>query len=178
MKKLTQKELKRLLHYDPETGIFVRLIATTNNIKIGDVPGYINKSGYRLIRINGKRYFASRLAHLYMEGYFPEHEIDHRDRDRSNDAWENLRHVNRVCNMRNQKIRNTNKSGITGVGWFKRDNKWRSRIMIFGKENHLGYYQNFIDAVKARWEAEKQYNWPNCNTTSPAFEFLKKEGQL
>jgi len=178
MKKLTQKELKRLLEYCPETGVFRWIVAKMYKIKIGDVAGHANKDGYRKITINGKIYLASRLAYLYMEGYFPENDIDHINRNTSNDAWENLRHVSHACNMRNQKTRSTNTSGVTGVSLDKVENKWHAQIMIVGKPKKLGRFTNFIDAVKSRWEAEKEYGWPNCNTTSSAYSYLQKHSHI
>jgi hypothetical protein len=62
MKKLTQEELKENIHYEPNTGLFTRLKVKSNRIKVGDIAGYINKLGYRIIRINGKSYSAHRLA--------------------------------------------------------------------------------------------------------------------
>ena len=174
-KKLTHKKLKKILHYDPETGIFRWLVANAHRVKVGDVAGCVCKtSGYRIIIIYSKRYNASRLAFFYMEGYWPEYEVDHRDRIKHNDAWSNLRHVSRVCNMRNQKISCKNKSGVTGVCWNKGHNKWHAQIKVLQKQKSLGYFTNLKDAVKARWEAEKEYGWPSCNTTSSAFEFLQK----
>ena len=167
---IIQKRLKEILHYDPETGIF-RWLVTRGGRTPGTIAGSINKlSGYRHIRINGKIYRAARLAHLYVEGYFPEHDMDHRDRNKNNDAWENLRHVSRLCNTRNRKIHCNNTSGITGVHWSKKDNTWIALIGV----KYLGCFNNLIDAVKARWEAEKKYDWSDCNTTSSAFNFLQE----
>lgn len=176
MAKLTQKRLKEVLYYDPDAGIF-RWLVTYQRVKTGDIAGSVSKTtGYRCIYINGKSYIASRLAYLYMEGYFPEYEIDHKDGNKNNDVWSNLRHVSHLCNMRNQKIRRTNTSGVTGVYWEKRHNKWYASICMFGKRKYLGSYINFIDAVKARWKAEKKYGWPGCDENSSAFNYLKQGG--
>ena len=140
MKKLTQKRLKELLHYDPETGIFIRLKNAGSRSSRGDIAGGPGGCGYRTIGIDGKRYLASRLAWLYQEGYFPENQVDHKNRIRHDDRWENLRHVTQVCNSRNSKTRTTNTSGITGVSWDQRYQKWAAYIMILGKKYHLGYF--------------------------------------
>jgi len=175
MNYLTQKELKKFVDYDPKTGIFRWVIANSNRVKVGDMAGYIHRTkGYRYICINEKRYKASRLAFLYMEGYFPEHQVDHKNRIRDNDSWNNLRHVSSRCNSRNCKISKANKSGVIGVCWDKQSNKWSVKIGVLNKSKHIGYYKYFFDAVKARWEAEKKYGWPNCNTASSAFNYLQE----
>jgi hypothetical protein len=46
--------------------------------------------------------------------------------------------------------------------------------MINYKNIHLGYYEQKKDAVAARWNAEKKYNWSTCCTTSAAYQFLIK----
>jgi len=173
--KLTQEKLKELLGYSPETGVFTWNVFK-RNVKSGDVAGTVHPHGYTYIGVNGKRYKASRLAWLYMEGYYPENYIDHIDRDRGNDKWANLRHVSQSCNLRNASMKSTNKSGVTGVNWDKNKNSWHAQITVNYKNLWIGRFKEKIDAVKARWEAEKKYNFPNCNTTSSAYEFLKREG--
>ena len=60
---LTQKRLKELLNYDPETGVFV-WIKTQSNIRMaGAAAGCIDKtSGYMYIGIDRSHYPAHRLA--------------------------------------------------------------------------------------------------------------------
>ena len=175
--KLTQARLKELLNYDPLTGIFARLITVSNyKAKKGDVAGSINDQGYTKIQIDGKRYKASRLAWFYMEGYWPEYEIDHKNRIRHDNKWKNLRHVSHSCNVRNSGISINNKSGIVGVHWDKKRNKWQSQIKILGNKRHLGYFTSKVNAAKARWNAEIKHGYPGCNTTSSAFLYLQTKG--
>jgi len=88
---ITQKELKELLHYNPDTGIFTRLIKTASSVQIGDVAGCKHKAnGYIIINVLGIPYRAHRLAWLYMTGRWPKHQVDHDDHIRHNNKWSNL----------------------------------------------------------------------------------------
>ena len=80
--------------------------------------------------------------------------------------------------MKNKKIRVDNKSGITGVSWAKKRKLWNVSICESGKSIFLGYFKTKLDAVKARWNAEKKHNFPNCNTTSTAYLYLKNKGGI
>lgn len=176
--KLTQSRLKELLHYDPITGVFTWIGKTSikTRVKKGIQAGYIRQDGYRQIQIDSKKYIASRLAWLYVEGYLPEHEVDHRNRITDDDRWENLRHVSRQCNARNRDVLKNNSSGITGVYWHKITLKWLAAIGLNRKSIHLGIFDTKEEAAKARWEAEKKYNFTNCNSTSLAYLYLKERG--
>ena len=176
--KLTQDRLKELLDYDPETGIFINKTNRGKKIKKGSKTGHLDKDGYWQICIDYKNYRAHRLVFLYMEGYLPENGIDHIDRNKLNNRRNNLREVSQTCNRRNCNIYKANKSGVTGVCWYKRDKKWEVSIRNFGKKIFCGYFENIIDAAKARWEAEVKYNFPNCNTTSSAYNYLKDHGAI
>jgi hypothetical protein len=174
-KKLTQERLKELLYYDPENGMFIRA-ATVSGTRSGSVVSdKVNSSGYRNISVDGKPYQSARLAWLYMKGYFPENQIDHINRIKNDDRWSNLRHVTRQCNLRNKPRYKNNKSGITGVYRDTETNKWAARIRINGVSKYLGRFKNIKDAVEARWEGEKKYNFPNCNTTSSAYLYLEEK---
>jgi len=173
MEKLTQTRLKKLLHYDPDTGIFTWLVVDSKRVKAGDIAGYINSKGYRRIKVDYRGHNASRLAWLYMKGYFPEHEVDHEDRIKCNNKWKNLRHVTHSCNMKNVDIKSNNKSGVVGVYWNRRDQRWQASIKTAGKSKHLGSHIDFIEAVKARWKAEVEHGYPDCNSTSSAFNYLQ-----
>lgn len=166
---LTQNELKQLLHYDPKTGIFTWLVSKSGNYGIGSIAGYLDKnikSGYNIIKIQGKKYPSHRLAWLYMEGYLPEYQIDHKNGIRDDNRWENLRHVTNVCNLQNQKLSSGNSSGFPGVVWHKRNHKWVSQITVNKKQLHLGYYNTPLDAALARFTIEIQCpNW-TCNYRS------------
>lgn len=168
--KLTQQRLKELIYYDPETGIFTRL----KNGKI--IRGVNETTGYQHVHVNGKYYAASRLAWFYMEGYWPENEIDHKNRIRDDNRWINLRHVSRSCNVRNSSISRRNTSGITGVSWDNQYQNWRVHIRINDIAINLGRRVKKVDAARVRWNAEVKYGFPNCNTTSSAYVYLKEHG--
>lgn len=175
---LTQAKLKELLYYDPVTGVFTWL-ASRSGVKAGDTAGSIDKTdGYRQIRINLTSYRAHRLAWLYVHGYFPEHGLDHRDRTRDHDWIDNLREVSQQCNLRNAGIRKDNTSGVKGVNWYKRGGKWRAQITINSKQNHLGYYNCFDEAVCHRLAAEQAEDWANCDSSSPAYQYVQENIKL
>jgi hypothetical protein len=155
---LTQKILKELLHYFPDTGDFTWL-ATRGKARVGAKAGYLSKAGYIQLGVNGKLYFAHRLAFLYMTGEFPELEVDHIDHCPSNNAWSNLREVSHQENGRNQSISKSNKSGYNGVYWCVRSKKWHTQIAIDGKTVHLGYHAELENAVIARDAANIEYGF-------------------
>ena len=169
---LTQRELKRILRYNKETGLFTRKIATCNSVKVGDIAGFIQPSGYVSICIKGKEYRAHRLAFLYVLGYFPENLIDHKDRVRHNNKWGNLRESSKSCNINNTRIWSNNTSGIKGVAWKKPRNKWRAYITINFKTISLGNFVNIKDAAEARYNAEIKFGFPDCDINSTAKQYL------
>ena len=69
----------------------------------------------------------------------------------------NLRIVTHSQNSMNRALAINNTSGITGVSWDNQMGKWRVQIGINRERKHLGLYDNFDDAVKARKEAEEKY---------------------
>ena len=56
-----------------------------------------------------------------------------------------------------RKMHSNNTSGVTGVYFYKRNQNWKARISVDGVEIYLGTFSCFIEAVKARKDAEKKY---------------------
>ena len=173
--KLTQKRLKEVLDYNPSTGEWFWKVKANHYVLPGDRAGSIS-NGYWYIGVFGRIYKAARLAFLYMEGFTPEQEVDHKDQDPMNEKWDNLRDVSHQCNMRNIKIYSHNTSGVTGVCWTKRGGKWLAHITVNNKLKNGGLFIDFGDAVMARWNLEKKYGWPNCQTLSSSYLYLKERG--
>ena len=146
MTELTQEQLQELLSYDHDTGIFTNL-KSRGAVKIGSVAGYKNPNGYIYIAIDYKRYLAHRLVWLYIYGEFPVNQIDHINEIRDDNRIVNLRLATDLENKHNQSSPRTNTtSGYLGVGWHKGEKKWRARIMVNGKQKHLGYFDTAEEA--------------------------------
>jgi hypothetical protein len=65
----TQAELKQILHYDPNTGVFTWRVKTTQTTKVGAVAGCFDAhNNCSVIRIDNKAFLAHRLAWIYIYG--------------------------------------------------------------------------------------------------------------
>lgn len=159
-KMLTQSKLKEILHYCPETGILTWININKYKPERNNCPaGTLNPSGYINIVIDGASYKSHRLAWLYMTGKMPKNQIDHINHNRSDNRWANLRQATRKENQRNQSKYDNNTSGINGVGWHKKDKKWRSRIGVNQEEIYLGSFTDKWDAICARKSADNKYGF-------------------
>ena len=158
---MTQKELKEVVSYNEETGVFTWINPNkyTKYNKEKELGGIDKTTGYKTSFINGKKYRQHRLAWLYVYGEMPTEHIDHINHDRADNRIKNLRQVSRSENSKNQKIAKNNTSGFMGVYYLKKTNKWYGQIRIDNKLIHLGYFSDKADAIKARKDAEIKYNF-------------------
>lgn len=60
----------------------------------------------------------------------------------------------------NKKINSNNTSGVTGVYFNNKSQKWTASIGFQGKSHYLGAFTNKTDAINARKEAEDHYFKP------------------
>ena len=136
---LTQKRLKELLHYDPETGFFTRILRTSSKANVGDVAGCDDGCGYLRISIDRVAYLSHRLAWLYLTGVWPISEIDHKNGVRSCNRFNNLRESTRLLNQQNQrKAQRNNAIGFLGV--IKVGKRFSAYIRHDGKKHYIGTY--------------------------------------
>ena len=154
---LTAEYLRSILHYDQETGIFTRKVSTSNRVKVGDVAGSPDGHGYLQITVQSRPYQAHRLAWLYMNGEWPKLNIDHINRNPSDNRLVNLRDVTQKQNQQNASKSSSNTSGHTGVYWNKQRSKWVAHIKHNYKRIYLGYFTDIEDAITARKAGELKY---------------------
>jgi hypothetical protein len=159
---ITQSELKELLHYNPETGVFTWRVSYRRARK-GGVAGAGDGSGYVRIKINRTPYKAHRLAWFYMTGAWPERDMDHRNRVRSDNRWANLRQATRGENNWNTPIRADNKSGVKGVCWDTRSCRWRTSLWISGKQQCLGLFNTLEEAARVVCAAREKHHGAFAN---------------
>ena len=115
-------------------------------VKSGMKAGALDGQGYIHIGFEGKKYKAHRIAWLLHNGEWPEFEIDHINRIRTDNRIKNLRICTRAINMQNKSKQRVN-SGIrqskyVGVTWSAYSNKWLARITINGKCKSLGLFED------------------------------------
>lgn len=154
---LTIERLRELLQYDPATGRWLRLVDISNQKK-GSYAGTVNRDGYWMLAIDGKKYKSSRLAWFYQTGEWPSRTVDHQDTDRANDRWGNLRLATESQNSGNVRVHADNACGFKGV-CRTQDSKakpFKAQIMVSGRKRHLGHFQTAEEAHAAYLNAAQQ----------------------
>ena len=161
---ITQDELKALLNYDSETGVFTWKIRLSYNVPAGAEAGCIEKTyGYHLIGIGKASYRAHRLAWLYMTGEMPSVHIDHINGNKADNRFANLRKASYAENGRNAKLSITNKSGVKGVSWHKSNQLWVANLRVNKKHKYIGGFKTIEEAANAIKQAREELHGQYAN---------------
>jgi len=139
---ITQERLHEMFEY--RDGSLYRKISL-GRAKTGDKAGFINDKGYVLVNINKQCIGVHRVVWMMQHGEMPTL-IDHIDGNRQNNRIENLRIADKFGNAQNKKLHKNNTSGIKGVYWHPKANKWRAQIYCYHKKHDLGLFANLEDA--------------------------------
>lgn len=150
---LTQEELKSLVNYDQETGLFTWIKKKPQG-RYKQHLGWITDRGYVEICIAQKRLKAHRWAWFYVHGELPK-QIDHINCNKTDNRLCNLRIVTNKQNHENRGAQKNNTSGFKGVTHF--ENKWRSQIMHNGKNYHIGVFDTPEQAHHAYKEKANEF---------------------
>lgn len=162
--RISPERVRELFEYDPSTGHLIRKPLPRSafssagqyrkhNMAVGKAAGSNprDKSYYRQIRIGRKFFMAHRLVWVYFYGKFPEHELDHINRDRQDNHIENLRECTRSQNSHAGRPGRPNKTGFRGVSRTKYG--WQAVIDLNKKRQHLGTFPSLEEASKAYQKA-------------------------
>jgi hypothetical protein len=157
MTDISYNRLIELVDYDFETGLFTRKKAVGRSFE-ARVLGYQKNNGYVAFTLDSKKYYAHRLAWLFVHKKFPTHDVDHIDGNRANNKISNLRDIPRSLNLENTiKAKSSNKStGLIGSYLHEPTGKFMSRIQVNKKDKYLGLYETAQLAHEAYMNAKKQ----------------------
>lgn len=152
---MTVEYLKARLHYDPETGAFVRVGSSQRPDLLGKAAGWQRPDGYIGISVDSKGYLAQVLAWLYMTGIYPDFQIDHRNTNKADNRWNNLRKSDKSRNAQNMRLAHRdNKAGRLGVT--QRRYSFEARIRAAGQNISLGFFPSAEGAHTAYVAAKRQ----------------------
>jgi hypothetical protein len=93
--------------------------------------------------------------HTILTGYA---QTDHRDGNPFNNCRANLRECTSAQNQANRTLQASNTSGYVGLHWVKSSRKWRAQIAVNGVNQHLGLFDDKVDAALAYDMAAREYH--------------------
>jgi hypothetical protein len=161
----SQERLRELFDYDAETGELTWKARPRNDFKN---PKYFNVwnarsankvagslcEGYIYILIDSIKYRAHRLIWAFHFGVIPAGmQIDHINGIGFDNRLENLRLATNTENLQNIGKHCNSTTGVKGVHWHKRDNKYQANISFKYKNIYLGSFTTLEAAASAYREA-------------------------
>jgi hypothetical protein len=134
------------LSYCPETGVLTWRNPDAVNMQPGAVAGSIGGNGYRQIHFQGRKYVAHRVIWFMMTGELPPNVIDHKNRDRLDNRWSNLRAATISQNAGNQPGKGRFPKGVT---FHQQMQRYQAQIKKDGKNYYLGLFDSPEEAAAA-----------------------------
>lgn len=127
--------LNALFAYDPETGILTNRVRRANRMPGAPVPPDV-------IRISSLAYRTSRVIWRMVTGEDPgNREVDHKNHDRMDNRWENLRLATHRQNTINRRPFRKNPEGVKGA--------YLVGDRCNGKSVYIGRFATRTEAVEA-----------------------------
>ena len=145
---ITAEEIRSVLDYCPDTGVFRWKVSVHGSRGKGAVAGY-NRGKYWGIAFRKKTYCAHRLVWLHVHGRWPVDVLDHINRDGFDNRLVNLREATPSLNQANRARPNCNTSGFKGVSRRTDGKAWCASVRKEGKDYRLGFFASAEDAAAA-----------------------------
>jgi hypothetical protein len=142
-----------------EEAIRSRFIYLNNELcyaKDKKIAGSVTDTGYRRVCVLYKQFKVHHIVFWLHTGRWPTL-LDHKDRNRLNNDFNNLREATRSQNMYNS-AHGCNTSGVKNVSWCKTHKKWIVRVtadkqIVFNKA-----FKSFEEAKEVAAKVTKQFH--------------------
>ena len=142
--------LKRILDYNPDTGVFRWKEKISRKTVVGSVAGTLNKVQNRYsIQINGRLYKSARLAFYMHNGVEPVGEVDHINTISTDNRAQNLRDSTHNQNGMNKGLQSNNTSGFKGVSYHAKRGEFIAYAKVNGKMHFAGWHKTAESASVA-----------------------------
>lgn len=158
----TQEQLLSIFDYNEETGILYWR-ESRGCVAKGYIAGTKHNKGYLSIVLDKIPYLVHRVIWCMYYGNWPTDYIDHINGNRSDNSILNLRLATRSENAKNHPKRLDNTSGIKGVIWDKRRNKWIARVQNNNTRYDVGGYDSIEEAELEIKKFREQLHNEFCN---------------
>lgn len=116
---------------------------------------YEDNHGYIVTHLNSNKHL--KLHRLIMDCYDKNIDVDHINHDKTDNRKANLRLCTRQQNMFNKGVTKHNTSGVVGVYYSEKLQRWVAQITVNYKHIHLGVFRSKTQAIQARQNAEIKY---------------------
>jgi hypothetical protein len=146
---LSKEALQEIFNYEVE-GVLTWKDTFGPKMQKGALAGSYSSNGYRMVSFNNTKYLVHRLIYIYHYGTEGLDQIDHIDRDSTNNRIENLRNVSHAENMQNTLPK--------GYVFDPAINKYIVRIRKDNKTKHIGKYSTKEEAQEAYYRAKQKYH--------------------
>lgn len=155
MQQVSIERLREVLRYVPETGLFLWIKPPKNHTRLQEYVAGGIASGYVMIKIDGRKYKAHRLAWLYVHGDWPNGDLDHINGCPLDNRIGNLRIASNAQNQANR-TRDRNKSTPKGVRSLP-SGKFQARISVNHRQIILGTFNSSTAAQAAYLQAAREH---------------------
>lgn len=125
------------LKYYPETGLLYRT-KPLRGLNLSKPIGTLGVGGYLQCTYKSRQYKVHRLIWRVAYGEWPTGQVDHVNKDKSDNRLINLR-AGTSLNQHNRDMPLPS-SGIVGAHWDKNKGKFKSSIRVDGEDIFLGYF--------------------------------------
>ena len=152
------EDIREYLEYNENTGDLIWIKKPSSKVCIGDKAGTKHSKGYIHIAFKGKKHLIHRVAWFLYTSEQPPDNVDHKNGNKTDNSWLNLRVATERNNMHNKGKPTTNTSGYKGVSWNKKASKWLAKIKFNNQTMYLGLFNTPEEAHLSYCIAADKYH--------------------